>query len=223
MEKRPVSLLEWAYQEIRQMLFSGQLAPGEKLVVGQLAERLSVSPTPVKEALNRLVAEGLLATLPRRGFLVKQLTAQEVYDILDCRMMMEIFAAHNAVTNFPKHPEIRAEMLADLHELENLQFHDYVEATRLEQSYHSAIIRLTENQRLVELYDTLFGVGFSFYVYAFEKHPMARHDEAQSEHRRMLEALEQGDSAALEGALRTHLENTIRFYETFSSAFAKNA
>lgn len=220
MESHPVSLLEWAYQEIRQMLFSGRLAPGEKIVVGQLAEKLSISPTPVKEALNRLVAEGLLDALPRRGFQVKHLSAKEVHDILDCRLMMEVFAARKAVENFKRHPEIRKMMLADLKGLEKVEFHDYVEATRLEQSYHSAIIRLTENQHLITLYNILFGVGFSFYVYASENHPMERHAEAQSEHRQMLEALDRSDVEGLENALRSHLERTIDLYETFSSAFA---
>ena len=221
MEERPVSLLEWAYGQIRQRLFTGRLAPGEKIVVGQLAESLSISPTPVKEALNRLVAEGLLGTLPRRGFVVKQLSGKEVKDVLDCRLMMEMFAAGDAAKNFSKQPEVRRQMLAALDALEKISVCDYVEATKLEQAYHGAIIQLTGNERLIDLYNLLFGIGFSFYVYASSNHPMERHGEAQKEHRKMFEALESGNGAALAEVLRSHLEKTIELYVTFSPAFAK--
>ena len=57
MDARPVSLLDWAYKQVRRMLFSGDLPQGQKIVVAQLANQLSISPTPVKEALNRLAEE----------------------------------------------------------------------------------------------------------------------------------------------------------------------
>ncbi|WP_312641067.1 GntR family transcriptional regulator [Hydrogenoanaerobacterium sp.] len=220
MRERPVSLLEWAYNEIKQQLFIGKLQPGEKIIVGQLAESLSISPTPVKEALNRLVAEGLMITLPRRGFMVKQLTMKEIHDIMNCRIMLEVFAVKQAVHNFPKHPEIKKNMLDVLKKLENIQTHDYVEATQLEQVYHGAFIQLTENQKLIELYNMLFGVGFAFYVYSSSNHPMERHRIALNEHKLMYEYLEKGNSDALEKLLRTHLEKTMEFYETFLPAFA---
>lgn len=219
MAERPVSLLEWAYGQIRELLITGALQPGQKLVVGQLADSLSISPTPVKEALNRLVAEGFLETLPRRGFMVKQLSAKEVHDIIDCRMMMEVFAARKAVENFPRYPDIQRQMLDVLAELEEIGIHDYVKATRLEQTYHGALIQLTENQRLIDLYAMLFGVGFAFYIYSSSNHPMERHMAAQEEHRKMYDYLYSGDIERLEDALRVHLEKTMELYDAFTSAF----
>lgn len=223
MNEQPVSLLEWAYTQIKAQLFAGKMCPGEKIVVGQLADSFSISPTPVKEALNRLVAEGLMTTLPRRGFMVKKLSIEEVHDIMNCRIMMETFAAKLAVRNFSKHPEIQSKMQDALVKLKKIQFHDYAEASQLEQVYHGSIIELTENQKLIDLYNMLLGVGFSFYVYSSSNHPIERLDTGLQEHKKMYEYLEKGESDNLEALLRTHLERTTQLYETFIPASAPDS
>lgn len=185
------------------------------MVVNNVAESLSISPTPVKEAMNRLVAEGLLVMLPRRGFMVKQLNIEEVRDVMNCRMMMETFAADSAAKNFHKHPDIQRRMLEVLGKLETVQSEDYVKAAQLEQIFHSSIVELAENEKLNELYHMLFGVSISFHVYASSKHPMERLDDAQTEHRLMYLCLEEGNVQRLEELLRTHLVRTMKIYETF--------
>lgn len=223
MKKQPVSLLEWAYDQIRDQIMSGELEPGKKVVVNQVAESLSISPTPVKEAMNRLVAEGLMEMLPRRGFVVKQLSIEEMRDIMDCRIMMETFAAKPAAINFKHHPEIQIKMRDVLRKMPDVQANDYITATQLEQVYHLSIIQLAENQKLTKLYNMLFGVGFSFFVYASSKHPMERHQTAYQEHKLMYECLEEGAGDKLELLLRTHLESTMKLYETFLPAYTKSS
>jgi DNA-binding GntR family transcriptional regulator len=215
MNEQPVSLLEWAYTQIKAQLYAGKMRPGEKIVVGQIADGLSISPTPVKEALNRLVAEGLMITLPRRGFMVKKLTIDEVHDIMDCRIMMETFAVKLAVRNFPNHPEIQKKMLDALADFKGIQFHDYAEASQLEQVFHGSIIELTENQKLIDLYNILLGVGFSFYVYSSTNHPIEQLEVALQDHTMMYEYLAKGDSEKFVALLRNHLERTVELYETF--------
>lgn len=185
------------------------------MVVNTVADGLSISPTPVKEAMNRLVAEGLLETLPRRGFMVKQLTIEEVRDVMNCRMMMEIFASKPAVQNFNKHPDIQKRMLETLNKLETIQPEDYVKASQLEQIFHFSIVELAENQKLSELYNMLFGISIAFHVYASSKHPMEQLDDAKNEHRLMYLSLEEGNAEKLEELLRVHLVRTMKIYETF--------
>ncbi|MFV0351473.1 MAG: GntR family transcriptional regulator [Oscillospiraceae bacterium] len=215
MESRPGSLLDWAYAQIRQMLFSGELKSGEKIVVGQLAEKLAISPTPVKEALNRLVAQGVLAALPYRGFMVKPLNGKSIQDILDCRLMMEVFSTRQAVENFEKHPEIEREMLSALVEMQTLDPEDYVQTTHLEQIYHGSFVRLTENEHLIELYNNSFGVGFSFYVYAATNQPIKTPELAQKEHHEMYKCLKDKNPSELEHLMRTHLGRTLELYKSF--------
>ncbi len=213
MEERPVSLLAWAYDQIKDMLLSGELKQGEKVVVGHLAERLSISPTPVKEALNRLTAEGLLITLPHRGFQVKQFTSKEVHDIFDCRLMMETYAASFAIKNWNKHPELKQEMYDALNALSKIPAKDYVAITHMESSFHSCIIRMAENEYLCKLYNMIYSIGFAGFVYAASYN----FDKAQTEHHLIYSALEAGDDELLISTLKKHLTQTVDLYEHFAS------
>jgi Transcriptional regulators len=103
----------------------------------------------------------------------------------------------------------------------DVQANDYVTANQYEQIYHGSIIRLTENRKLTELYNMLMGVSFSFLVYASSRHPMERHEAAHQEHKLMYECLEEGEGKKLELLIRTHLENTMKLYETFLPAYTK--
>lgn len=212
MDDRPISLLSWAYDQIKQMLFSGELKQGEKLVVSRLAKQLSISPTPVKEALNRLVAEGLLNSLPRRGFQVKQFSCQEIHDIFDCRLMMETYAAEPAIKNWDKHPEIQQNMYQALADLAVIPPHDYVGITHLERIFHSSIIALSGNCRLGDLYDILYSAGFAGFVYIASYHP----EKAQREHQAILQALNTQDLELLTSTLKSHLTQTVELYENFT-------
>ena len=215
MPNYPISLLEWSYAQIKEKIFSGELKPGQKLIVGHLATELKISPTPVKEALNRLVAEGFLTTLPRRGFMVKQISSEEVHDIMNCRIMIETFAAKLAVANFKKNPKIGKKIKDTLSELKGLDFYNFAEAVRLEMLFHSSIIELTENQKLIDLYGLLWGVGYSFYVYSSSHHPMERNVIAAEDHMKIYEYLVAGNVEALESLMRYHLEETLRLYDTY--------
>jgi len=129
--------------------------------------------------------------------------------------MMETFSAKRAVRNFPKHPEIQKKMQDALTSLKGIQFNDYAKASQLEQVFHGSIIELTENQKLIHLYNMLLGVGFSFYVYSSSNHPIERLEVALQEHTLMYEYLEKGDYEKFEALLRSHLKKTIELYETF--------
>ena len=212
MQERPVSLLTWAYTQIKQMIFSGELQQGQKIVVSRLAGQLGISPTPVKEALNRLVAEGIMIALPRRGFQVKKFSHKEVQDIFECRIMLETFAAPQAIKNFPNHPEVKEEMRDTMQQLSSIDPHDYVGITHLEQRFHGCVIRLSENEKLLDLYNILFGAGFSFFVYMASYHP----HKAQAEHQDMFRALETQDVDLLVSTLKEHLGRTIELYASFS-------
>src|SRR5665213_1979905 len=73
------------YSQIKRMILSGQVGPGNKLVHEDLAQKLSVSRTPVREALERLYQEGFVTRLPRRGFYVAGITRGEAQDIYHTR------------------------------------------------------------------------------------------------------------------------------------------
>src|ERR1700752_2125742 len=88
-----------AYNEIKNLILSNEVLPGQKLHHQELSERLGVSRTPVREALTRLVQEGYVSLLPNRGFTCKEIRLQEAEELYDLREALEAFAVEQAVRN----------------------------------------------------------------------------------------------------------------------------
>ena len=94
-----LTLTEKTYQNIRSELISGGLKPGEQLVSRALADRLGVSLAPVREAIGRLAAEGLVEHVPGSGSFVKKITKQDLYELFVLREALETCAAAEAAHN----------------------------------------------------------------------------------------------------------------------------
>src|SRR5829696_3252000 len=88
------------YETIRDRILQGELPAGKRLTVRELAESLGVSVTPVRDAFNRLAADGLVAVSPRRGTYVASLTTRDVRELYDLRIMLEPAAAEIAALSF---------------------------------------------------------------------------------------------------------------------------
>lgn len=93
------SVLEVAYHQLRESIMAGQFLPGDHVRQEDIARRLGISRGPAREALNRLVAEGMVKLLPRRGYVVESLDPEEVEDIFDLRIMLEERAGYLATKN----------------------------------------------------------------------------------------------------------------------------
>lgn len=94
--RRSSMLTDTAHLKLREMIFSGQLHPNERLVESDLAERLNVSRTPVREALHKLVSEGLVAEAPRKGYVVAEFSPEFIIDNYTVREVLEGLAARLA-------------------------------------------------------------------------------------------------------------------------------
>jgi DNA-binding GntR family transcriptional regulator len=81
-----------AYKKVKDMIISGYLKPGQKIVQDKLAEELGISRTPLRSALQMLVNDFLIESLPKRGMIVKDFTDQEILEIYDCRIAFECMA-----------------------------------------------------------------------------------------------------------------------------------
>jgi DNA-binding GntR family transcriptional regulator len=92
----PGALPSGAYDQIRQSIVEGRYPPGSRLVEQRLAEQLALSRTPVREALRRLEAEGLVVSERNRGSVVRPVTARDVEDLYDLRVRLESLAAERA-------------------------------------------------------------------------------------------------------------------------------
>src|SRR4051812_27845770 len=88
-----------AYRRIRQDILGGVIAPGTKLHINNLCDRLDVRLTPVREALNRLASEGLLVHTEQRGFRVAALSLDDLADLTEARVQLNALALRSAITN----------------------------------------------------------------------------------------------------------------------------
>ena len=92
-------LRDVVFNTLRQAILKGELKPGERLMEIQLANRLGVSRTPVREAIRKLELEGLVLMIPRKGAIVAEITIKDLEDVLEVRGVLEILAVQNACQN----------------------------------------------------------------------------------------------------------------------------
>jgi DNA-binding GntR family transcriptional regulator len=92
----PASSADTTRARIRELIISGEFAPGSRLRERELSQALDVSRVPVREALQQLEAEGFIDTSPRRGATVKQITLRDVNELFDVRLSLEVLAARLA-------------------------------------------------------------------------------------------------------------------------------
>ena len=110
MNEAPESLLELAYQSLKENILRGIYPAGSRLPVDRLSRELSISSTPIKGALNRLVAEHLVEQVPRCGYAVVKLSMKDISEVLEIRKMFEIFAIRPAIKNQHRFPSIMRHM-----------------------------------------------------------------------------------------------------------------
>jgi DNA-binding GntR family transcriptional regulator len=197
----PVSAAARAYDHVKQRLLDGDYADGELLSEGTIADQLGVSRTPVREALLRLQSERLLTLYPKRGALVTPLTAREIADLFDVRMLVERhglrLASPDAVV-----PELER-VLARQREL--LAADDRSGFAAADRDFHRSWVAAAGNEILLDLYDRLRDRQHRV-VAAMIAADASRAADILAEHVRIVIALRAGDHAAAERALVEHLD-----------------
>ncbi len=93
-----LSLTDQVYFKIKDLMFKQQLVPGQKLQHEYLSEKLGVSTTPVREAVNRLVQEGYVRSVARKGYYLNEITIDEADELYSFREILEVYAVEKAST-----------------------------------------------------------------------------------------------------------------------------
>ena len=146
--KHRPNLSEIAYDEIKEMILTGDLAQGERIVLERMSERLNLSITPIREALNKLAQDDLIKVTPRSSYEVISLDPQDINDILDLREMIETFALRTAGEKLAGFP---VDSFRELFHKINASgsYKKFVEA---DIKFHEAIIAVSKNKRVLKLY-----------------------------------------------------------------------
>ncbi len=201
-------LTEQTYKVLRDKILRRQLQPGEKISVEEAANGLGVSRTPVMVALQKLASEGLVEIIPRRGTFVTELTARDVAELFDIRLMIELYAAE-FILKAGKADQFLAnvkEMMAGMEQaIIHNNYGDYETFIARDRDLHLALVRLTENQHLVKIYRDMnvhMHVARAHYMKSVEN---AR--QAQREHEAIVGAFRNAALDEVREALRTHIGN----------------
>src|SRR5262245_6627505 len=143
-----------AYDHVKEHILEGFYPGGEMLSEGEVAGRLGVSRTPVREAFLLLEAEGLLRLYPRRGALVVPVSAEEIEEVLETRLLIERHCAEQVARRGPEAlvAQLRAQLAAQERHIARGNRIGFVEADRL---FHRAIVSADGNSILTRLHDSL--------------------------------------------------------------------
>ncbi len=216
-------LREVVCETLRDAIRKGVLKPGERLMEIQLAEELGVSRTPVREAIRKLELEGYVIMMPRRGTYVANLSIRDVNEVFEIRTSLDSLASGLA-----------AERITD-EELERLQrllvlIGGYIESNNMEKivetdtEFHDLLYQASRNSRLV-------GIIFNLreQLTRFRATSMAfpgRLKETLEEHRRLVEAIAQGDVKEAQAAAEDHMEKSeqtlLKSMEALKAKDARN-
>jgi DNA-binding GntR family transcriptional regulator len=177
------------YRRIRQSIFSGKLAPGEKLVASRVARELVVSNIPVREALKRLEAEGLVTVVPHAGARVAPLDASLLRELYPVRALLEGYAARLAAKNRKQEDILRLNGQIDSMTA-CINDGDFFRMGRLNYTFHMDIYALSGNHSLVQLIGDIWQKTAMARI-VFHLTP-ERAKASNKEHRDILRALEEG-------------------------------
>ncbi|MDX6256999.1 MAG: hypothetical protein QOJ11_3333 [Frankiales bacterium] len=194
---------ERAYQHLKQRILSREYAGGSLLTEGEIADAVGVSRTPVREAMLRLSAEGLLRLYPKRGALVVSISAEEVRDILEAREMLETHAVE-LVLDVADEALVKelGDRLAEMRQFAAIR--DVQRFIQADRDFHRAMVAAGGNDILTKLYDSLRDRQLLMGAVLMRGAP-ARITSAVGEHADILAAVSSGDRAALRQAVMTHL------------------
>lgn len=204
--QRNQPLKEQAYQTLRAAILSGELLPGQRLVEAQLAQKLQVSRTPIREALKQLQQEALVTPDADNGLRVATFSADDAMQLYECRLALEqvsvVAACQQAKpTQLRKLQRIvqQSEKLVNSKSSTLLNF----QLLDLDYQFHRLLAEMSGNLWLRSMLDQLFDKMMLLRIQTIQQN---RHVlDIRAEHRSIYEAIATGDSTAAVTALETHL------------------
>ena len=217
-----ITLTEQVYDRIKRDIMLHNLVPGQKLNYKTLSESYGISETPIKQALHRMVADGIVLSEPNRGMWIKKYGRCEIEDIIDTRLMFEsynvdcIYSTINGnmrirrriQENLQKHAEI-----AEHYDPENIQH--YIDAMEIDDEFHKHLMYCTGNQTMVDLYTRLKAFVFAFHTFGLQSKERIQRNVV--EHTRIFEGLISDDVENARKAIVSHnrssKQNTVMMFK----------
>lgn len=196
------STTEIAYEHLKETILDGSLSPGTRLVEAQIAEQMGISRSPVREALSLLEADGLIEAGDRRGTFVKQLSAEEIWEVYTARQVIEGYvaalAAEKATPADVKRLEAAVEKVLRLAEAE-----DYSGTVKADFEVHRLIWEASGHQLFC---DILSRLEVQIRMFMAVQAPLFDHlYDSVEDHQDIIEGIAEGDAAAAKKSVQKHI------------------
>lgn len=205
----PVTRADWVDRRLRAAILSGELAPGQKLVAGPLAARLAVSATPLREAIQRLAATGLVEIAAQRGARVAAASARDAEEIYELRALLDPLALRDSIAHgdAEHHGAIEAafaRMLAS-----ERDGADVVESLDRHAAFHATLLARCRSRWLKRITALLADHSQRYAFLALGADGGRGHHDAIAEHRALRDAALAGRGARAAALLEAHLQRTL--------------
>ncbi|WP_243787779.1 GntR family transcriptional regulator [Saccharopolyspora gloriosae] len=200
--------------QLRSAIMYGSLPPGSQMGEAELASRLGVSRGPLREAMQRLVQEGLLHSEPHRGLFVTTLDADDVTDIYLARLAVERAACERIIRHH--RVEAVAELTAAQARIVSAAGRgDAIELSDADQEFHETLVRVSGSPRLQRMAQTLL-VEKRMCLTALQDKYTADPQTLVDEHSGLVDAIESGDEALLLARLEAHMNDALERLNAFT-------
>lgn len=190
------------FEQLKQAIIQGDVAPGDRLVESRIAEAMDISRTPVREAIHKLEREGLLRKLPRGGFSVVSLTRQDIEETFGIRCVLERYAARLAAIN---HKEEELDPLEErIREFQKcLDAGRMDDLPRINTAFHNHLYDLCKSPKLIKMISDLRDQIYRFRRIILNVEAMAK--VSNQDHRKMLKAIRERDTEKVESLVQEHI------------------
>lgn len=199
-------LRDVVFNTLREAILRGDLVPGERLMELQLAAKLGVSRTPIREAIRMLEQEGLAITIPRKGAIVAGMTEKDMQDVLEIREALEELSVQVACDKITD--EEIMQLQKNMKNFEHsLKTGDLKKMAQADVEFHDVIYQATNNPKLISMLNNLREQMYRYRV-EYLKNP-ENYKQLLDEHEAIYKGIMAKDKDAVTDMMRKHISNQV--------------
>jgi len=206
--KAPIqeNLTDKAYAQIKEMILSGQVKPGDLISISHMAETLQISRTPITAACQKLEYEKFLTVMPKQGVIINTISLETAREIYELRAAIESYNAKRALDHITA---ADMDLLAASIEKQcsHIASGDHLAFMKEDTFFHRYILKKYSNYAFLSTVDTLYDRAF---LLGMRNTSPARLQETIAEHRKILAALQSGNKQAFADAIEENILNGYR-------------
>lgn len=184
-------LKELVYLELKHKILTGEIGSQTRLMEIDLAEKMNVSRTPIREAIRRLAADGLVKVEPRRGAYVANISIKDMLDVFEVREDMEGFTAYLAAQRITEDQKVELRRIAEEYE-KATEIEDKEAVIALDEEFHNFVVSCCNNETLTELVKYVQELSLRFRYLYYEKVDLYR--QTAKQHTAIMEAINSGNA-----------------------------